>query len=60
MKSERQITDRINELRSKLKKHEDRNKLYARETGAKRTTLGISRIRALEGEIAGLEWVLGG
>ena len=58
MKSEDQITARIKELREQLKKQKDNQKDHARWTGANRTTLGIKRRRQLEGEIAGLEWVL--
>ena len=58
MKSEDKIAARIKELRARLKKQEGNSKAHARETGANRTTLGINVRRKLEGEIAGLEWVL--
>jgi hypothetical protein len=59
MKTEKEILGRIDFLRGRLKRQEDERKRHARETGANRTTLGIRRTRELEGEIAGLEWVLG-
>ena len=59
MKREDEITARIKELRRKLKKQEAHRSGHARETGSNRSTLGIKLVRQLEGEIAGLEWVLG-
>lgn len=59
MKTEEQIADRIAELRSALRKQEDKQKGHAQRTGANRSTLGTRLRRELEGEIAALEWVLG-
>lgn len=59
MKSEIEIAARLRELRERLKVEAAKAKTYAKETGASRTTLGIRARRLLEGEIAGLAWVLG-
>jgi hypothetical protein len=58
MRTEDEINARLKELRGRLKKREAEIKAHARDTGANRTTLGINTRRKLEGEIAGLEWVL--
>ena len=58
MRTKDEINARLKELRGQLKQKEAQSKAHARETGANRTTLGINVRRKLEGEIAGLEWVL--
>ena len=58
MKTQEQIAARIKELRTELEGKEDSRKGHAKATGANRSTLGIKRKNELEGEIAGLEWIL--
>jgi len=58
MKTEGEITQRIKALGEMLKKNDQRRKSYSREHGARTGTLGIKRIREIEGEIMGLLWVL--
>lgn len=58
MKSEEQITARIRELRDQLKPRKDNPERHRRGQKDHRGNLGIRRIRELEGEISGLEWVL--
>jgi hypothetical protein len=60
MKSESQIVDGIAELRDELKKQELRRKRHAQETGARRSNLGTKPTHLIEGEIAGLEWIVKG
>jgi hypothetical protein len=57
MKTEEQIAARVQELRLELKRAERKRKDYARGKG-NRGTLGIRRIREMEGEILALTWVL--
>ena len=59
MKGEQEIATRLANLREQLTAVKYDRKTHAKKTGAKRTTLGIRSLRLLEGEIAGLAWVLG-
>ena len=58
MKSEAEITARIQELRQRLAKQKDVRRATVKDTGG-RSNFGSAVVRNLEGEISGLEWVLG-
>jgi hypothetical protein len=58
MKTEEQIAARIEELRGRLKPQKDDPFRHRRGQPGHLGNLGIRRIRELEGELAGLEWVL--
>lgn len=59
MKSEDEVAARLHKLRTQLKSLKDDRKAYAKQTGARRSTLGIKNLRLVEGEIVALAWVLG-
>jgi hypothetical protein len=57
MKTEEQIAARIKELHGKLKPLAEDPRRHKRGQPGHVGALGIKRIRELEGEIAGFEWV---
>jgi uncharacterized protein involved in exopolysaccharide biosynthesis len=58
MKSEAEITARLTDLRKRLEAEKDRHQDYKKQHGLTRSNFAKKSQRVLEGEIAGLAWVV--